>query len=413
MGQKSVIIVLGLVLYLLSAGASYAAFSYLHPILPGQNSVVENPQNTSTDSKKANGKFVVPKNPYANLPKTEECPLNGSMHSKPEKDNWDKRRPLGVMIENSTPARPQSGLSQADVVYEAVAEGGITRFLAIYFCQDSEHVGPVRSARTYFMDWLSEYGSSPLYAHVGGANTPGPADALGQIDRYGWGSFNDLNQFSVGFPTYARDPERLPGVALEHTMYSSTQKLWNFAATKRALTNVETDDTTGKQIPWTTGFVPWTFKDDAPIGSRPTSFAATFNFSGTQASYIDDYAVKWQYDHDSNAYLRFNGGKPHQDFNTNQQILAKNVIIQFMDMTVADDGYDEEGHGQHTLYVDKGTGKAKFLLDGIMTDGTWAKKTRLDRTRFYAANGQELKLNKGLTWVETLPIGQQVVVGSN
>src|SRR3990167_11294543 len=83
----------------------------------------------------------------ANEAKTEECPLNGQLYGKSSKSKWDKRRPLGIMVENSTEARPQSGLSSADIVYEAVAEGGITRFLAIYYCEDASYVGPVRLTR--------------------------------------------------------------------------------------------------------------------------------------------------------------------------------------------------------------------------------------------------------------------------
>ncbi|MCL4390517.1 MAG: DUF3048 domain-containing protein [Patescibacteria group bacterium] len=398
--EKLLLFGLGLVLYLLSAGLSYAAFSVLRPtgtITPA----------TTTQ----NGKFVSPTAQYANLPKTEACPLNGQMYSKPERDLWEKRRPLGVMIENSAAARPQSGVSSADIVYEAVAEGGITRLMAIFYCQPSEIVGPVRSARTYYLDWISEYADYPLYAHVGGANTPGPADALGQIGQYGWDAYNDMNQFSIGFPTFWRDYERLgPDTATEHTVYTSTTKLWDFAATKRDLTNVSTNDQTGKQTSWDVNFVPWQFKDDAPVDSRPAAFSATFALSGQQASYADDYVVKWQYDHDSNSYLRFNGGKPHMDLDTNQQLLAKNVVIEFTTMTVADDGYNEEGHGQHTLYGTKGSGKAMLLSDGKVINGTWQKTSRTARTRFLDQNGVEIKMNRGLTWIEVLPIGQPVTV---
>lgn len=404
--SKLVLVILGLVIYLLSAGVSYAAFSIVRPGLP-----ISNLTNSNPDQKdQSGGKFTIPKNPYANLPKTEECPLNGAMHSKPEKENWDKRRPVGVMVENSTSSRPQSGLSLADVVYEAVAEGGITRFLSVYYCKDAEHLGPIRSARTYYLDWISEYGSSPLYAHVGGANTPGPADALGQIERYGWGGFNDLNQFSVGFPTFGRDPERIPGLALEHTMYSSTQKLWDFAAKKRELTFVEVNEKTGQKVPWNSTFIKWSFKDDAALADRPSNASIEFNFSNTKSSYLNDYLVKWRYDHDSNSYLRENAGKEHRDLNTNQQILAKNVVIQFLTMSVANDGYDEDGHGLHTLYGTKGAGKAKFLIDGKVSDGMWSKKSRLERTRFVDSTGQEVKFNRGLIWIEILPVGQQVTV---
>lgn len=399
--MRKILVVGGLIVYLLSAGLSYAAFSFLRPNF----SLSRNPSPTTQNG----GQFKVPKSPYADLPKTEACPLNGAMYSKPEKDIWSKRRPLGVMIENSKSARPQSGLSSADVVYEANAEGGISRFLAVFFCQDSDIIGPVRSARTYYLDWISEYGNSPLYAHVGGANTPGPADALGQIERYGWGAFNDLNQFSVGFPSFWRDYERLgPDTPTEHTVYTATGKLYDFAAKKRGLTNVEIDDYTKKQIAWDQAFVPWTFKDDAPLADRPAAGSFEFDLANTSASYASDYTVKWQYDHDSNAYLRFNGGVSHQDLDTKQQLLAKNVAILFTTLSVADDGYSEEGHGSHMLYGTKGTGKAKIFLDGKVIDGTWSKPTRVSRTKFLDSKGVEIKFNRGEIWVEILPIGQNI-----
>src|SRR3989338_6382128 len=108
MGSKTTLIVLGFVLYLLSAGASYAAFSFI------RQGDTTNETTNQIEETATGGKFTVPKNPYAKLPKTEECPVNGGRYSQPEKQIWEKRRPLGVMIENSSPARPQSGLVMAD-----------------------------------------------------------------------------------------------------------------------------------------------------------------------------------------------------------------------------------------------------------------------------------------------------------
>ncbi|KKU92494.1 MAG: hypothetical protein UY21_C0001G0117 [Microgenomates group bacterium GW2011_GWA1_48_10] len=406
--DKIAIVVSGLLIYLLSAGISYAAFSYFRP---SADSSQNSPSSTGQGDQTTDGKFKLPVNKYAGLPKTEACPLNGALRSKPERENWEKRRPIGVMVENSTAGRPQSGISFADVVYEAVAEGGITRFLLVYLCQDSEYIGPVRSARTYYLDWISEYGNSPLYVHIGGANTAGPANSLGQISRYGWQSYNDIDGIAVGLPVFVLDVDRVAkDSATEHSKYTSTQRVWDFAASKRGLTGVEKDDKTGKELPWDEDFVKWTFKDDASLESRPGKFSAEFNFSSVQAGYLSDYAVLWQYDHDSNSYLRFNGSKEFKDINNNQQILAKNVVIMFQTFSIADDGYDEDGHGSHALYGTIGAGKAKFLIDGKMIDGTWSKRSRTARTVFRDASGNEVKFNRGQTWIEILPIGQQITL---
>lgn len=340
--------------------------------------------------------FLSKEQVQSNEPKTEICPLNGLFYSKSQKSLWEKRRPLGIMVENHTEARPQSGLSLADIVYEVVAEGGITRFLAIYYCQDADYVGPVRSARIYFMKLLQEYGEFPLYAHVGGANTPGPADALGEIRDLGWINYNDLNQFSVPFPNYWRDYERLPNRATEHTVYTSTKKLWQYAATKRGLTNVDED---GNE--WNKNFIPWQFKDDEKNNNRGLLTNITFTFWDNNAS---DYSVKWQYDKVINSFKRFNGGAPHLDKNTGRQIEAKNIVIVFADELPANDGYE----GGHLLYDIVGKGKGVVFQDGKAIDVNWEKDKETERMTFRDKNGEEISFVRGQIWIEILPTGNKV-----
>jgi hypothetical protein len=227
--NKLIILLSAVALYFLSTGISYFIFSQT------LSKVIAQPVPAPKVS--TNGVAF-----DETLPKTQECPMNGAMYSKQQENWWEQHRPLGVMIENHEESRPQSGLSKADIVYEIVAEGGITRFLSIFYCQDAGIIGPIRSARTYFIDFISEYGNFPLYAHVGGAAQPGPADALGQISDYGWHLYNDLSQFSVPFPIYRKiDGRQGHDVATEHTMYSTTSELWAYAAKNRKLTNVDED----------------------------------------------------------------------------------------------------------------------------------------------------------------------------
>ncbi|MDO8582981.1 MAG: DUF3048 domain-containing protein [bacterium] len=378
--KKNKLLSLGLIIiiYIISAAGSYVLFS--------DSSSAKNIPPISGTS----GKLTF----NTTLPKTEPCPMNGELYSKQQKDWWETHRPLGVMVENHEDARPQSGLSYADVVYEAVAEGSITRFLAIFYCQDAEVIGPVRSARTYFMDFVSEYGQNPLYTHVGGANTPGPANALGQIEDYGWGLYNDLSQFSsdLAYPIMVRDETRQGHpVATEHTVYSSTTKLWNVAKNKRGLSNVDKEGSS-----WTEGFVPYTFKEDAVAAQRPA----------LQSIHIEpweefkQYAIDWTYDPLTNLYKRNNGGKPHIDRNTNKQITTKNIVILTMVETHANDGY--EGN-VHLLYKTKGSGKANIFMDGKQTKGTWRKDTRISRTLLFDESGVPIKFDKGTIWFEILP----------
>lgn len=331
-----------------------------------------------------------------NEPKTEECPINGSYYSKTQKSKWESRRPLGVMIENHTEARPQSGLSSADVIFEAVAEGGITRFLALFYCQDADYIGPVRSARIYFIRMLEGFGKYPLYAHVGGANTPGPADALGYISELNWSSYNDMNQFSVPFPNFWRDYERLPNRATEHTVYSSTSKLWKYAKDKRKLTNVDEDG-----VSWDKNYSSWKFKDDAKLEDRGSTAKVDFGFWDNLAS---NFAVVWNFDKKSNSYLRNNGGVPHIDKDNGKQLSAKNVVVMFAKESPANDGYE----GGHILYKVVGSGDALVFQDGKVIKGTWNKETEEDQVKFFDDNDKEVEMVRGKIFIEILPVGNKV-----
>ena len=370
-----ILIILATISYGLSTSLSYTLFSKLSYKTPGAN-------QASSGSSLPTASNALVEDP--NAPRTESCPLNGAMHTQKAKDFWVQRRPLAVMIENHQEARPQSGLSFADVVYEAVAEGGITRFMALYYCNLSDvQVGPVRSARTYYLDWLGEYDA--LYAHVGGANTPGPADALGQIIKY---DVKDLNQFSIGFPVYWRDYQRLGHpVATEHTMYSTTQKLWEVGA-KRGWTAT---DSAG--VKWDSKFIPWKFKDEKP-GTTASNINVTFWESQP------NYTVEWSYDPTSNSYKRKNGGAAHMDLDNNTQLSSKVVIVQFEKESNANDGYPGN---VHLLYGTTGSGKALIFQDGVVTEGKWMKASRLARTKYVDQNGKEIQFNKGQIWIQTVP----------
>lgn len=324
-------------------------------------------------------------------PKTEECPINGQKLTKEEKELWERRRPLVAMIENHLDSRPQSGLSQADVIYEAVAEGGITRFAAVFFCKDAPLIGPVRSARVYFIDYASEYGEYPLYAHVGGANTPGPADALGNIRKMGWANYNDLNQFSIPFPYFFRDYERLPNRATEHTMYSSTSKLWTYAQEKRGLSNKDK-----KGNSWDDDFEKWEFKDGDPSSTPQTEDIKLDFWKGRS-----DYSVTWKYRKATNDYARSHASTAHIDKNTNKQLTAQNVVVLYSRESSANDGYP----GGHLIYKTTGTGKGILFQDGIGVDINWQKKDQFARTIFKTTDGKEIQFNRGKIWVEIIPEG--------
>lgn len=303
-------------------------------------------------------KGIIPQ--YANV----SNPINGSLYTQDESEAWKNKLPLAIVIENHTDARPQSGLNRADVVYETLAEGGITRLLAIFLAEDSR-VGPVRSNRPYFLDWVSEYGAG--YSHVGGS-----PEAQHLVKAY---KIRDLDQFFIGFPTYERVSNRFA----PHNVYTTTTRLRNTASSK------------GYKVP--ANINSWLFADMEPVESgRGNKFVLNIGFLGTFG-----YDVKWIYDRKSNSYARFNAGSKHIDAEDGRQISAKTIVVQYTNISP-----DPSGHGRVKIQT-IGTGKVQVFKDGMVMIGTWRKKSREDRTRFFDSGGKEITLNRGKIWIEVVP----------
>lgn len=334
--------------------------------------------------------------------KDQECPLNGKLYTKTEMQAWAKRRPLAVMIENSPDARPHSGLSDADIVFEALAEGGVTRFMGMFYCGVQRYdtvIAPVRSARTYFIDWASGF-NYPLYVHVGGANLPGPADALGQLASYGWNLENDLNQFSIGYPTFVRNANRVGrDVATEHTMETTTELLWEVAE-DRDWTNIAPERKIGRTTvggdDWNETYKGWSFQDTVPTVGTTTNISYEF-WDGWS-----EYGVEWQYAPETNTYKRVMAGEPHLDLNNDKQIEASNVIVL---LTTEKGPIDEL---KHMLYTTTGTGNALIFMNGDVVKATWTKKTRESELTFTDRKGEEIKFARGLTWISVVDTDTEV-----
>ncbi len=380
-------------LYLFSAGASLAIFSFLGGKTSSSNNVDVSGDLSQVRSKIGEG-----------LPKTEECPLNGALFSKPERAVWEKRRPIAVVIENSVDARPQSGISKADVVYEAVAEGGITRFLAIFYCGAAAgdvKVAPVRSARVYFIDLAAAYGKNPIFMHVGGANdfagtgdTIKEARALELLQTLGWRvpQGNDFDTtYDSGYPVFWRNYDRLDHpVATEHTMMASLDQAY-LQAEKRGFA---AKDKNG--VSWDINFKPWRFADGKSQSQSVKEIS--FDFWSNKP----EYSVTWKYNPANNEYLRFNGGVEHKDHENNEQIKAKNVAIIFTQEKTSVD------RNKHNLYTTIGKGNALIFQNGEAIEATWEKESRESMIIFRDKKGKEISFVRGPIWVEILAIGNKV-----
>ncbi len=270
-----------------------------------------------------------------------------------------------VMIENSPDARPQSGLNEAGVVFEAIAEGGITRFLTLWQEARPDYVGPVRSVRPYYVDWLQ--GFDAAVAHVGGS-----AEALQKIKNEG---VKDLDQFYNPGP-YKRVSNRYA----PHNMYTSMTALLDLQRSKG----------------WgTSTFSGFPRKTEA-ASSTPTARSIDITISGAL------YNVHYDYNAAGNNYLRSEGGKPHLDERSKQQISPKVVIAIVVPYSIQRDGI-------HSTYGTIGSGKTYIFQDGIAAEGTWEKTSAKSQITFKDAAGNPIKLNPGQTWITATSIANNVV----
>lgn len=282
-----------------------------------------------------------------------------------EEKNQNKY-PIAMMIENLVTVRPQSGLDKANLVYEVLVEGGITRFMAVFgLTIPIDYIGPVRSARPYFLDWVKEYNA--LYGHVGGS--PKAMSLISAYDVFNLDQFYDSRY-------YWRDKER----EAPHNVYTSTKLLLFALYDKKA---VEEGNYQG-----------YKFKDDVVLDKRPAEAKSiTIDYSSFS------YKVEYQYDREKNVYLRSQGGKPFESKDAGQ-IAAKNVVVQYVKTSV-----EEEGRlAMETI----GEGKSIVFQDGKAAIGTWKKEGRNRRTKFYNDQGEEIEFNAGQTWIQVVPDDREI-----
>ena len=274
---------------------------------------------------------------------------------------------LGIMIDNHPNARPQAGLEQASIVYEVPVEGSFTRYMALFpFSAGVGKVGPVRSARPYFIDWLSEYGDA-YYLHSGGS-----PQALQRL-KNGEDGLRDVNEFRFG-SFFARDYQRYA----PHNLYTPSE---SWAALGAHFSSA--------MINW----LPTLFVTDTmPLdGDRASSVAF---------SYATDYALEWRYVPDLGTYQRFVNGRPYLAA-SGEQLAATTIVIQFVDVEIID------GEGRKAITT-IGSGKAFVVRGGRVIRGTWQKNTLHERTRWFDPRGAEIPLVPGPIWIEVVNAAQAV-----
>lgn len=286
-------------------------------------------------------------------------------------DDGPPLRPFAVMVENHGDSRPQSGLSAARLVYEAPVEGGITRFLAVYAASGTvREIGPVRSARPYYVEWAHELGAD--YVHVGGS-----PDGFTRISRL---RVNDIDEFAYGATAFWRSSRRYA----PHNTYTSADLL-NGVREERGWSATSTA-------------ASWRYVGPEAADVRPTSTPnLVIDFSSPA------YRVEWRYQHDTNTWRRFQAGAPHVDAD-GTPVTAANVVVIRTETQVLD------AVGRLKLRT-TGTGKAWVFRDGRMITGRWKKIAAEDRIRFETVDGREITLVPGITWVEVTTADMAVRFG--
>jgi hypothetical protein len=255
-------------------------------------------------------------------------------------------------------------------VFETLAEGGITRFMAVFLEHEAPVVGPVRSARLYFNSWAA--GLGVIFGHDGGN-----VDALQELK--GLNTIDNIDADRVSGPFYRVTTRQIP-----HNEYTSTERLRQYAQQHGGANSASR-----MTIP---------HKDDVSSGSRPAHFTLNVAFSAPE------YNVQWQYDRSANDYLRFMGGTPHVEATTGKQLTAKNVVVMYTSLAPDADPFTPGAIKLGT----EGTGKCTVYEDGTAIAGTWSKSSVDAPLQWLDGSGSPIALDRGATWVEVVPTGTSV-----
>ena len=311
--------------------------------------------------------------PTATPPALVPAPLTGL----PVSPEAATRHPIAVMVDDLSPARPQSGFNSASIVWQAPAEGGIPRYMMIFQDAIPAGVGPVRSSREYYVEWAAEW--KALYVHAGGS-----PQALAALALKGHGQWvYNADEFRWGSPYFWRVSDRFP----PHNLYTDGKHLRSIA--KR----LNVSDGPIKPV--------WQFGPDAPRELRPTG--------GTIRLDYPTEIISYGYDADTNTYIRYINGskKPQRDRVGGQVVAPKNVVILRMSFGPLNDGHPQK----HRLEAnDVGKGVAYIATNGRTIKGQWRKASPTAPTLLFDADGKPVVLTAGQTFVQVIALGYSFAI---
>ena len=290
-------------------------------------------------------------------------------------DQDSKTRPYAVMINNHAKARiNHAGLDDAYIVYEAIAEGGLTRLMAIFKDKDTDRIGSVRSSRPYFLDYALE--NDAIYVHFGGSS-----QALSDIKTLDIDNIDGMSTASA----FWRD--RTLGVALEHTAFTNMEKLKSVVSDKGYRTKTNKKLLLNYKV------------DEFNLDSKEDSIVAN-NISIPYSHYV---VTSYTYDAEKKVYNRFVNGVAHTDGITKNQYTAKNIIVMKVN------NYSLDSYGRQKL-DNIGSGDGYYITNGYAVPIVWEKESRSSQTIYRYSDGTEIDVNDGNTYIQIQPITQELTI---
>lgn len=282
-------------------------------------------------------------------------------------------RPFAVMIDNEgTRVLPQGGLNMAQIVYEVIVEGGLTRLMPVFWGTEPEMIGPVRSARDYFLDYSMEYDA--IYVHYGGSPQAGK-----DIPKF---KINEIDGLYLG-PDVFWDLTKDRGNWQDS--YTSMEKLKAYALKKKF------SETASVEFPFI-----YNLTEVTPEAGNIAS-VITLKYPSMTS--------KYEYDSNTGLYKRFRYGKEHMERVSEKQFEAKNIIVQFVP------NYDIKGDKAGRQEMNTiGSGKGYFITNGRVIDLKWSKESRRAQTKYSDKDGNPILLNRGQTWIQIMPVNAKVTI---
>lgn len=303
----------------------------------------------------------------------EEEPITAVLEEKEVQIFKGNDRPIAIMIDNHSDAWPQAGLQKAYMVYEIVVEGGETRLMALFKGADVEKIGPVRSARHYFLDYAME--NDAIYTHFG--ESP---QADSDIRKY---SINEIDGIAEDGTTFKRVKDKASPhnavTSIDKLIESAKNKKFKMTSNKESVLNYVTDEVN--------------------LEEGQGAISVTIPHSDLQT-------VKYVYDEENKVYQRYARGKKQTDWDSKEMITTKNIIITFCDNYTLQDKENKGRQGIKNI----GTFDGYYITNGKAIKIKCIKNEREEQTQYQDLEGNEIKVNDGNTFVNICPTDAKVVL---